>query len=333
MADFSSSLPVRTESAGDLKVKIVDSTVTSQELKVNADGSIDVNFTATDLDIRDLSHTQDSVKIGDGTDFLSINNDGSINAAISAVDLDIRDLNFSTDSVDVSGSLVTVTATALDIRELDFALDKVDVSGSSVTVTATDLDIRDLDFATDSVDVSGSSVTVTATDLDIRDLAFATDKVDVSGSSVTVSATDLDVRDLSHAQDSVKVGDGTDFLAINSDGSINVKISDASPGTAVADYNTAASIAGGASSTHTYTSTGNFYLEQVEASGSGKMKIEIAVNGATKAVLFNSTSSPNMSLVLKQPILATTGQTVTVVRTNRDNQSQDVYSTIIGYNG
>ena len=125
---------------------------------------------------------------------------------------------------------------------------KVNFSNTSLAVTATDLDIRDLVFATDKVDVSGSEVsldattlaaleniTVSATDLDIRDLAFATDKVDVTGSEVelgattlaaleniTVSATDLDIRDLTHVSDSIKIGDGTDFLAINADGSINV---------------------------------------------------------------------------------------------------------------
>lgn len=80
-----------------------------------------------------------------------------------------------------------------------------------------------------------NSLSISATDLDIRDLVFATDKVDVSGSvvaldaptlaaleNITVSATDLDIRDLSHSQDSIKIGDGTDFLAINADGSINV---------------------------------------------------------------------------------------------------------------
>lgn len=78
------------------------------------------------------------------------------------------------------------------------------------------------------VSLTNASLTVSATNLDIRDLVFATDKVDVSGSSVsisgsvTVTATDLDIRDLTHASDSVKIGDGTDFLAINGDGSLNV---------------------------------------------------------------------------------------------------------------
>lgn len=117
-------------------------TQTGGALDVNVVGGVNVEV--------DLSHVDDSVKIGDGTDFLAVNADGSINAV------------------------------------------------------------------------------VTATNLDIRDLAFATDKVDVSGSSVTVSATDLDIRNLSHSQDSVKIGDGTDFLAVNTDGSINTKPAGAS---------------------------------------------------------------------------------------------------------
>lgn len=79
-----------------------------------------------------------------------------------------------------------------------------------------------------AIDAAGKiAAVVEATDLDIRNLVFASDSVDVSGSSVTVTATDLDIRDLTHASDSVKVGDGTDFLAINADGSINAQISEA----------------------------------------------------------------------------------------------------------
>lgn len=82
-----------------------------------------------------------------------------------------------------------------------------------------------------SVDDNGGSLTVDANNLDIRDLTFATDKVDVSGSSVSVSnfpanqnviATDLDIRNLTPTQDKVSIGDGTDTLGVNADGSINV---------------------------------------------------------------------------------------------------------------
>jgi hypothetical protein len=125
----------------------------------------------------DLSHVDDSVKVGDGTDFLAINNDGSI--VVTATDLDIRDLTQADEITVFQGT-------------------------SPWVVSATDLDIRNLTFAADSVDVSGSSVSVSNT--------------------VTVSATDLDIRNLAHTQDSVKIGDGTDFLAVNADGSINATI-------------------------------------------------------------------------------------------------------------
>lgn len=80
----------------------------------------------------------------------------------------------------------------------------------NITVTATDLDIRNLTFATDTVDASGSVVALDATTLAALE-------------NITVSATDLDIRDLTHVSDSVKIGDGTDFLAVNADGSLNVK--------------------------------------------------------------------------------------------------------------
>lgn len=259
MADFDSSLPIRTEADGDVVVKISDATVPAQQLAVESDGSVNVNASLV---------ANSEIKITDGTDDLAINGDGSINATVSATNLDIRDLTFAADKVDASGSTV-----ALD----------------SATLTALE--------------------------------------------NITVSATNLDIRDLTHASDSVKVGDGTDFLAVNADGSINVVVAaSATPvGTSVADYDTQASLASAASDTHTYTSTGNFYLSQISASASGKMKIVVAVNGATKLVMFNSTANPNMVVTLDRPILATNTQTVTIARTNLDNQTMDVYSTVIGF--
>lgn len=326
MADFDSSLPVRTENNGDVVSRISDGTVTSQLLAVNADGSLNIT-----------------------------DNAGSL--TVDATDFDIRDLAFATDSVDVSGSTVALDAPTLAALEsitvqngsggaavnIQDGGNSITVDGS-VTVSATDLDIRDLVFATDKVDVSNSTVNLSAGSLaalesiTVQNGAGAAavniqdggNSITVDG-SVTVSATDLDIRDLSHTQDSVKIGDGTDFLAVNTDGSINVVVSDSTPGVAANDYNTAASLAAAASSTHTYTSTGNFYLSQIEASASGKMKIVVAVNGAIKFVKFNSTAETNFSITLSEPIIATTGQTVTIVRTNRELLPQDVYSTISGY--
>ncbi len=343
MSDYNSSLPVRTENDGDVVVKVGDATLPSQQLAVNADGSVNVTDNAgsltvdgVDFDIRDLAFATDSVDVSGSTVELGATTLVALeNITVSATDLDIRDLVFATDKVDVSGSEVSLDATTLAALE-------------NITVSATALDIRDLAFATDKVDVSGSEVsldattlaaleniTVSATDLDIRDLAFATDSVDVSGSAVTavVTATNLDIRDLTHVSDSIKIGDGTDFLAVNTDGSINVVIADATPGTPINDYATSAAVASGASINHDYTVTAlkTMYLNQIEAAASGKFKIEVKVNAVTKFVQFNSTANTNASIHIENPIVATAGQVVRVTITNRDNQAQDVYSTISGY--
>ena len=109
MADYDSSLPARTESAGDIDVFISDATTSTQKLKVNADGSIDTNFA-----------TGSKIIVTDGTDDLEVNADGSINVKQDK-------LAFATDTVDVSGSDVTATvsATDLDIRDLSASTDSV----------------------------------------------------------------------------------------------------------------------------------------------------------------------------------------------------------------
>jgi len=88
MADYDSSLPVRTESAGDIDIFVSDATTPAQKLKVNADGSVDTNFAAGA-----------AVEITDGTDTLAVNADGSINAVVTATQLDVDDLNATDDAV------------------------------------------------------------------------------------------------------------------------------------------------------------------------------------------------------------------------------------------
>jgi hypothetical protein len=108
-----------------------------------------------------------------------------------------------------------------------------------------------------------------------------------------------------------------------------------SPGQEVCSFHVGVDVAAGASVTQTYTVAGtDLDLSQVEASGSGKMKIEIKTGVAgsetTKAVLYNSTANPNMSLQLKDVITVLVGQNVLVIKTNRDNQPHDLNSSVIG---
>lgn len=299
MSDFNSSLPVRTEQDGDVVVKVGDGTVPSQQLAVNPDGSVNVTDNGGSITV-----------------------DGTVELGATTL--------AALESITVQNG---AGASAVNIQD----------GGNSITVDATNLDVRDLAFATDKVDVSGSSVTavVSATDLDIRDLAFATDKVDVSGSAVTavVTATDLDIRNLSHSQDSVKVGDGTDFLAVNTDGSINVVIQE-DVGVETVNYNTGAAVAAASTSNHDLVFASASKLNQIIASASGKLKIEIQVETGsatgvfnTKAVGFNSTANPNINFVFEKYVAIPAGARVRVIRSNLDFQAQDLYSTIVGILG
>ncbi len=278
MSDYDSSLPVRTEAAGDVDVFISDATVSTQKLKVNADGSIDTNFA-----------TGSKIIITDGTDDLEVNADGSIN---------VKD------------------------DDLTFANDKVDVSGSSVTatVTATDLDIRDLAFATDKVDVSGSSVTatVTATDLDIRDLTSASDSVEVL----------QDTHDDLNCNANLQIGDA-DVTALNP---VPVTFTSDQQGDEILEYNTSAAVAKDASVNHDYTVTAGktFLGEEAWVSGSGKLKVDLLVNGAVKYTAFNSTANPNIRIPLEKILKGGATEVIRFTITNRDKQAQDVYSTLAG---
>lgn len=110
-------------------------------------------------------------------------------------------------------------------------------------------------------------------------------------------------------------------------------------GTEIDAYNTASAVAAGATSNHDYTVTAlkTLLLTQIEASASGKMKIEVQVETGvasgvftTKFVQFNSTATPNMSIKIGPSISVAAGVRVRVIRTNKDQQAQDVYSTIMG---
>jgi hypothetical protein len=294
MSDYNSSLPVRTESAGDLAIKVVDATITSRQMTVNADGSL--------------------------------------NTVVSATNLDIRDLAFATDKVDASGSTVELGATSLA------ALESITVqNGSGVAA----VNIQD----------GGNSITVDGTvELGATTLA-ALENITVSGTvelgattlaaleTITVTATALDIRALTPATDSVKISDGTDSLAINADGSLNVVVTSSVAGTPVCDYNTAAAVAAAASSNHSYTVTAGKTLKMtgVLATASGKAKVEVQVETGvatgvynTKFVAFNSTATPNMQVFPTGDIMVAAGVRVRVIRTNKDNQAQDLYSTIEG---
>ena len=169
-------------------------------------------------------------------------------------------------------------------------------------------------------------------------LKFTANGLQVDPGTVTVTATDLDIRDLTHASDSVKVGDGTDFLAVNSDGSINVVTVDDPNETEVLDYQTSATVAAGAVSTHVYvvTSAKIFKGLSVLVGARGAVKVEVGLSAdgstlaTTKMVYFQD---PKENRQYDIPAIQFTGDGtggIAVKITNLDGASSDVYSTLQG---
>ncbi len=137
----------------------------------------------------------------------------------------------------------------------------------------------------------------------------------------------------------VQITDGSDTLAVNTDGSINVNIVSAAVAGEVHDYDTAAAVAAAASSNHDYTvtATKTLLLMQILMAASGRFKAEIqqgpVASLATVAVFFGTgVNGSNLDWTLAQPIEVpdTSTGTVRVIRTNRAPVAQDLYSTIIG---
>lgn len=113
-----------------------------------------------------------------------------------------------------------------------------------------------------------------------------------------------------------------------------------SEGDEICDYDTAVAVVKDATDNHDYTVTAlkTFIGARIWATASGKMKIEVQLEDApaagtytTFAVAFNSTSTPNINMPLDNICgKQVAGAIIRIIRTNLDNQSQDLYSTLSG---
>ncbi len=82
-----------------------------------------------------------------------------------------------------------------------------------------------IDDNSGSLTVDGTVAATQSGTWDIGTIASITADVSIDdgGNSITIDALDLDIRDLSHVSDSIKIGDGTNLMGVNADGSINVQ--------------------------------------------------------------------------------------------------------------
>lgn len=292
MSDQATSLPIRTETAGDVDINVSDAVTPSQKLKVNADGSIDTNFA-----------TGSKIIVTDGTEDMLVNVDGSINAIVAdgggsltvdAVDLDIRALtNVDVVTIEDGGGSITVDGTVAATQSGTWDIGTV----TTLTGITNDVNIAD----------GGNSITVDALDLDVRDLTAVSD---------SIQANLFDEA-------------GAAYSATNP---LPVEMVSDQAGDEVCDYNTSAAVAKNASVNHDYTVTAakTFLAESVWASASGKIKVQVLSNAAVIYTGFNSTANPNIDIPIKKICKAAATQVVRITITNLDNNAQDVYSTLTG---
>ena len=299
MSDYNSSLPIRTEAPGDVQVKIVDATVTSQQLAIDSSGRV-----TTKINDGAGNSLASSTTTPTGTEqALIVRNIPSGTQPVSGTVAATQSGNWSVRLQDGAGTLITSQASGTQ-RALDVG----------INVAGVQIDPRSIRALTSADVVS----------VNLRD---GTCNSITSSAAVATRPVDTILRDAS----------GNVFGSATFP--LNVSFSSAPSGTAVDAYNTAAAIAAAATSIHSYTVTAGktLILKQIEASASGKMKIEIQIETGvatgvytTVAVQFNATSAPNFSIHFEDPKQVAAGVRVQIIRTNRDNTAQDLYSTIMG---
>ena len=149
-----------------------------------------------------------------------------------------------------------------------------------------------------------------------------------------VSAVDsTDNTDVTALDVAIRDEQGNPFTV---DNPLPVEVAE-SAGDEIHDYNeSAVDVVKDGTDTHIYVVPvgKTLLLEQVLCSGSGRAKFEIAVGAdtaeATRGVRFASSSMQDSDWNLQRTIKVVAGDQVLITRTNRDNQPQALYTTIIG---
>lgn len=358
MADYNSSLPVRTETAGDVIVKIADSLIPSQQLAVDSAGKIkttisqggnDANVTASNaLKVDGSAVTQPvsgTVTANQGTSpwITKDQADGPVAPGTAA--------SFSTL---IGGVYNTALPTLTNGQQAAFQLDSSGrlmispLAGSTVTVSNLPTTV-DTNYGTVGASTLRSAAQVGnatgAADFNAGATGAQTLRVVANQGAANATPWNENIAQIAGAVPSasnslpVQITTGSAFLSASNPLPVAL-IDPPANGSQVNDYKQATAIAAGASDNHDYTVTAakTLRLEQIISAGSGKAKMEIQVESGvgtntftTRFVQFNSTATPSMQVTLSSPISVAAGVRVRVIMTNKDLLAQDLYSTICGY--
>lgn len=290
--------PLSVDASGNLR--------TTASVTINAEKAEDAAHVSGDTGSFILGVRQDTLASSTSADgdyaALKVDSVGSLYTTLNGETVNISD---NGGSITVDGTVAATQSGTWNIATLTSITNDVNIAdgGNSITV--------DDGGTTLSIDDGGASITVDGT--------------------VTVTATDLDIRDLSASQDNVAISDGTDTLAVNTDGSINV-VTQSSSGTAIANYDQVAALASAASDNHDYTAAGGtFEPLRVEVSGESIGTFQILANAVVVGLVRTSVENPNAVFNFPDGFSIADTQVLRVVRTNDSNKAHAFDSTIIGY--
>ena len=351
MSDFNSSLPVRTENAGDVIAKIADATTPSQQLAVDSSGRVTskLNDGAGNSVTSQASGGQRALDVG--IDVAGVQIDPRQIRALTSADVVTVDQGTSPwvdNLTQVGGSAISLgQKTSANSFPVVLASDQsaIPVSQSgSWTVSATQGTSPWV--SKDQADGSVNGGTAGSFSLLAGAIYNSTPLTLTNGQQASLQS---DVNGYLNVDLKTALPAGSNLIgAVNLDlgGSpvsntnpVPVAIVSATTGNAINDFKDATSIAANASDNHDYTVTAGktLTLHQIESSGSGKAKMQIQVETGvatnvftTYFVQFNSTSETNMSVILQDPVSVAAGVRVRVIMSNLDKAAQDLYSTICG---
>lgn len=336
MADYNSSLPVRTQNNGDVVIEIADGTTPSQKMAVNAAGSAQV--AGQGVAGTPAGGVVSVQGVSGGTAIPISGTVTATNASVSATGAAppasityIGGLASTTSPTETSGDIYALSLTTAGALRTDSSATTQPVSGTvavssiSGTVAVTQSTSPWVDNLTQ---VGGSAIALGQTTMSASlPVAIASNQSNLPTNITQISGASPS------ASNSLPIQISTGSSYVSASNPLPVTIDPAAAGTPKNYYTDSASIAIGSTATQSTTAAGTtgFYLQSILVSGSGKFKAVVSIGGTPYFAAFNSTATPSVVIPVPNNTLVATGTVISVAMTNLDLAAQDLYSTLTGF--
>jgi len=231
----SQQLPASLTASGNLKISIEEDNSPAKDVNVQNT----VTVTSTDLDIRDLSYSTDSItaykggtwsnigvnidadKVGLSKEHATATSFHSARITDGSNFIDPRDRNWTiTETVTVTGSVSIQEPLSIDDNNSSITIDTAQLPSNLTAGGNLKVSLEEDNAGTKDVNVT-NTVTVSATDFDIRDLNYGNDSVTAyKGGTWSGIGVNLDADNIGLAKEhtsassyhSTRITDGTSFI-------------------------------------------------------------------------------------------------------------------------